>query len=301
MPKIVARAHAKLNLALALAPPEPAGSARAGWHRICTWMHAVDLADEVLVEPLGEGSVSTWSAAWAADAVRPALVDWGPERDLAWRALAAVEARVGRRLPTRIALRKRIPAGAGLGGGSADAGAALAAIDRAWGLGLGAGALREIGEGLGSDVPFFVDEGETPRPAVVGGFGGELERVGRSRAGVVLVAPPFGCATGRVYRAFDGLGPGPMREAEVRELAAAGDALAGGLFNDLARAAEAVRPELAELRARVAGALSREAHVTGSGSGVFALCREGEEAGLAAEAARALAGTGAAVRACRLA
>ncbi|MBN4052574.1 hypothetical protein JYT82_00510, partial [bacterium AH-315-K20] len=116
MKKICVAAHAKINLAMSLAQPEPAGSSRAGWHRISTWMHAIDLADEVLIEPV-PGGVSTWSARWASDAVRPSLIDWPVEQDLAWRALRAVENRVGQRLPTRIVLTKRIPTGAGLGGG----------------------------------------------------------------------------------------------------------------------------------------------------------------------------------------
>ena len=117
MAEVRLQAHAKINLALALAAPEPPGSVRAGWHRICTWMHAIDLADEVYLEPLPEGGGSTWSASWAPDTPRPGLLDWPCEQDLAWRALRAIEEHLGRRLPTRIVLTKRIPTGSGLGGG----------------------------------------------------------------------------------------------------------------------------------------------------------------------------------------
>ncbi|MBK7406492.1 MAG: hypothetical protein IPJ41_18335 [Phycisphaerales bacterium] len=301
MPAIVLRACAKLNLALALGGPEPAGSARAGWHPICTWMHAIDLADDVLIEPLGPEGVSTWSAAWAPDAPRVGLIDWGPERDLAWRALRALESQVGRRLPTRIALRKRIPAGGGLGGGSSDAAAALLGIDRAWGLGLGEDRLRALGLRLGSDVPFFIESNRPPLPAIVSGFGETIERTRRVAAEAVLVIPPFGCPTGAVYRAFDaalasGSGDGRMRGREVRALADA--AGIGRLFNDLEAPAFAVRPGLAEMRARASAALGREVWVTGSGSTLFTLYGPGGSG--SAESRLRAALPGAAVVSCRL-
>lgn len=294
--RIHALAHAKINLALALAPPEPAGSPRAGWHRICTWMHAIDLADEVTVErldrPLGHAA-STWSARWASDAPRPGLIDWPVERDLAWRALRAVEIHTGRRLSTRISLLKRIPTGAGLGGGSADAGATLLAVDRVWGLGLGLDTLRALGATLGSDVPFFIDEQDTPNPAVVGGFGETIDRTAPATGTLLLMTPPFGCPTGAVYRAFDEAIAGTThdpRDSLVRELAAGANPDNARLFNDLAEPACAVRPELRRLLARAAEAVGRTVHITGSGSAVFAVVPNGEAESLAVTARSALPG-----------
>lgn len=289
------RAHAKVNLVLSLAGPEPAGGPRAGWHRISTWMHAIDLADDLLVQPLGPSSrstlsaVSTWSARWAADAARPGVIDWPLERDLAWRALRAVEAHVGRALPTRLVLTKRIPTGAGLGGGSSDAGATLLALDRAWGLGLGADVLRTLGATLGSDVPFFVAEpgtdGDVPRPAVVGGFGEAIERTPRAAGELVLLVPGFGCATGSVYRAFDdavSAGSGGTLDAErIETLARRGTVDTSALWNDLAEPACAVRPELTLLRMRAREVLDKEVHITGSGSAMFAIVEPGSAAALA--------------------
>ena len=286
------RAHAKINLALSLAGPEPAGVPRAGWHRISTWMHAIELADDVLVEPLGESSrasgdvVSTWSAGWAPDAARPGLIDWPVERDLGWRALRAVEAHTGRTLPTRLVLTKRIPTGAGLGGGSADAGATLLAVDRAWGLGLGVEVLRTLGATLGSDVPFFVDEAcaksGAPRPAVVGGFGEAIERTPRASGDVVLMVPAFGCATGSVYRAFDDAveagRAGKLDAARVVALAGRDTVDTSSLWNDLAAPACAVRPELAVLRQRASELLDRPVHITGSGSAMFVIVEPGSAA-----------------------
>jgi 4-diphosphocytidyl-2-C-methyl-D-erythritol kinase len=293
------RAPAKVNLALSLGGPEPPGSDRPGWHRICTWMHAIDLADRVRVEAT-PGRVSTWSARWEADAPRPGLIDWPPSRDLAWRALRALEAEVGRALPVRMHLRKVILAGAGLGGGSADCAAALVGIDEAWGLHLGMERLRAIGAGLGSDVPFFLDlpvrlgPGRldlAPRPALVEGFGERIERTEARRGGLAVAVPGFGCPTGAVYRAFDreveaGLA-GALASERVREAARAGRVEDGALFNDLTVAACAVRPALAGVLERASAAWGRPAHLTGSGSAVFCLCRA-EEAGALAAAARGI-------------
>lgn len=282
----IVRAHAKINLCLALGPAEPPGSERAGWHRIATWMHTVDLADEVGVEPAR--GPSTLSVAWAPDAVRPTPVDWTPDKDLGWRALRALEREAGRSLPTRLVVTKRIPTGAGLGGGSSDAGAVLRAVNGAWALGLGTERLRAIGATLGSDVAFFAG---ASRAALVRGFGEIVEERAAVRAGVVLVAPAFSCPTRGVYQAFDALGPGVMRGVEVER--AMGRAIASGrveggeggeLFNDLAPAAERVRPALAGLRAGLAAGLGEPVHVTGSGSALFLLCDEGEAGSLAARA-----------------
>lgn len=305
MAHIRLQAHAKVNLALALAPPEPPGSARPGWHRICTWMHSIDLADEVLIEPvtrpLGHAA-STWSARWAPDAPRAGLADWPVERDLAWRALRAIEAHVERRLPTRIVLIKRIPTGAGLGGGSADAAAALLGIDRAWDLKLGPDTLRHLGATLGSDVPFFLDEQTPPRPAIVSGFGEAIERTPRARASLLLMLPDFGCPTGQVYRAFDAIldqeHPAPMRADAVRRLAGADLADGRELFNDLAAPACSVRPELARPRAAGADALGRPVHITGSGSAMFAVVDPADAEALADKLGRAVPGV--IVRAARL-
>ena len=285
------RAHAKINLALSLAGPEPAGAPRAGWHRISTWMHAIELADDVLIEPLAESSdaVSTWSARWAPDAIRPGVIDWPPERDLAWRALRAVEAHVGRPLPTRLVLTKRIPTGAGLGGGSADAGTTLLAVNQAWGLGLGVDVLQTLGATLGSDVPFFVDTpgtgSDAPGPAVVGGFGEAIERTPRAAAELVLMVPAFGCATGSVYRAFDESvksGHSGTLEAErIEALARRGTVDSAALWNDLAEPACAVQPELTSLRMRAREVLGEEVHITGSGSAMFAIVESGAAAPLA--------------------
>jgi len=279
VPKPLAiRAYAKLNLALAVAPPEPAGTPRAGWHRLCSWMHAIDLADDLLLEADASANGPTLEARWADDAPRhPGQpLAWPADKDLTLRAARALGELVGRPLPVRITLRKRVPEGGGLGGGSADAAAALRGINRLLALGLAHDQLAALAVAVGSDVPFFLDPDAPPagppRPAIVGGFGEAIDRLARRHADVTLFCPPFGCPTPEVYAAFDRLEPGPMDEPGVRSAAADDDGPdPHALRNDLAAAAQTVRPELADIRRTLQNALGTPVLVTGSGSTLFAI------------------------------
>ncbi len=274
MSRLSLRAFAKLNLALAVAPPERDGP-RRGWHRICSWMHAIDLHDDVTVEVDRSLTGPTLDTRWADDAPVHAgeALAWPVEKDLAYRAALLL----GEKAPLRITVRKRIPDGGGLGGGSSDAAAVLRAGDALLGLNLGPAKLRELAMTLGSDIAFFIGDTDPsldapPRPAIVSGFGESIERLAAPAEAIdaTLAFPTFGCATGEVYHAFDGADPGPLREAEVRSLAMQSPRVAG-LFNDLAAAAEAVRPELKTLRSELIHGWEAPVHVTGSGSTLFAI------------------------------
>lgn len=278
------RAYAKINLALAVGPPAPPRA----YHPIASWFACVSLHDEVAVERLENGRPSAWRVEWAADAPRPTPIDWPIERDLAVRAHRALEAASGRALPVRAVVRKRVPVGAGMGGGSADCAAAMMALDALFDLRLGAARLRELGAALGSDIAFFIDEDAAAdtaaRPALVTGFGERIERLGRvprERSHVVLFFPPFGCPTGAVYAALDRAAPGPLREDAVRTLAMAGRIDPPALFNDLEHAACAAEPRLADALSRLRSALTAldaHVHVTGSGSAMFAPARNASHA-----------------------
>lgn len=246
-------------------------------------MVALDLCDEVRIEPLGRGAASSFSVRFADDAPRPTAIDWAMEKDLGWRAHRALEGHVGHEIPTRVEVLKRIPVGAGLGGGSADAAAVLVALNVAHGLGVGWQELARLGAALGSDVPFFIDEErEIARPALVMHMGERIERLEPVHAEVVLIVPPFGCATPAVYRAFDelraaagatgGVGGVGVREAEVRAIAMHHVLDPGVLFNDLERAACTIAPELGRLKAHAALASGLPVHLTGSGSAMFIVC-----------------------------
>jgi 4-diphosphocytidyl-2-C-methyl-D-erythritol kinase len=264
VPSVTRRAPAKVNLALSVGAAEPSG-AKAGWHRIASWMVCLDLADTVTVKP-AEGT--SHRVVWASDAVKPSPIDWPIERDLAVRAHRALEAKLGRELLCEMVVEKRIPVGGGLGGGSSDAASALLALREAFGLAVSDDELAAIGARLGSDVPFFVDPDH--RPALVTGFGETIERTPAVRGELLLLVPPFGCGTPEVYRAFDAIkGSGGPEEARVREMARAG-LEPSAWFNDLESAAFRVEPRLAQIRDRASEVLGTRVMMTGSGSTLLA-------------------------------
>lgn len=295
-----APAYAKLNLCLAVAPPEPAANAdgtpnrRAGWHRIASWFVCIDLADHVCVERTNNGGAIEAEIAFATDPAGTPLgvVDWPTEKDLAVRALRALLDRVvassDERVGFRLRIEKRIPTGGGLGGGSSNAATALRIGNTLLGSPLSTSELQAIGAKLGSDVPFFVDA--TPdtapaRPALVEGFGDRIERTA-SLAGMsaVLVLPPIACPTPAVYKVFDAWladqSEFGFRDAEARVLAtrsaeSPSTSLNETLFNDLAEPAMRVAPALREVHA-ACERVHRPFHVTGSGSTLFALAAPAE-------------------------
>lgn len=258
-------APAKVNLALAVGPPEP-----DGMHPISSWMLSVGLCDELLVTRLPEDRFSRYAILWHEEAPRRSDIDWSITRDLAVRAHLALEEHVGRRLPVQLRLDKRIPVGGGLGGGSSDAAAMLRAVDRLFELDLPEADLATIAGGLGSDVPFLLHGGS----AIVEGRGERLLRHAASpEVHLVLVFPEAACPTGPVYAAFDRQGPGPLRDDAVRRLAGEGAVAPGPEqpFNDLAPAAMTLAPELATLADAVGRVAERPAHLSGSGSTLFVL------------------------------
>lgn len=265
-------APAKINLALAVAPAETMGK-HVGWHRIRSWFHAIDLGDTVTLTVRPEGSPSVLTR-FDGDAPQPGAIDWNPSCDLTLRALNALGAHVGRELPVHADVVKRIPTGAGLGGGSSNAAAALRGARDLFDLPVPEQTLREIGATLGSDVPFFLDDSLTaPRPALVGGFGDSIERIERATGSLLLTLPPVACSTPAVYKAFDELPARPFNAEGVDALAAVGRPapVAARLFNDLAVPAEIVTPALAGLRDALTDSLDLPIHVTGSGSACFVL------------------------------
>lgn len=309
---VLGRAHAKLNLVLSVGGPEPADSPKPGFHRIASWIAAIDLYDELLVESLPDDRESSYKISWMGDAIRPSAIDWPIPKDLAVRAHRLLEEHVGRRLPVHMELRKRIPIGAGLGGGSSDAAAMLRAVNELFRLKLTAGEFESCAARLGSDVAFFLDNGEPsrnlPRPALVTGFGDHIERIPFIPASALLVVPPFGCPTAGVYGAYDRLLAGSEQvDASIRQeshpTAEANIALVKLLirraieigyiepslcFNALTAPAIHLEPRLAGIIETVTEFSQMQAHLTGSGSCIFVIGSEGQIAGAGVCLAHAL-------------
>jgi len=194
-----------------------------GYHLLDAEMVSLDLADEL-----------TFTDGHGLLVEGPAAGHVPPDADnLVARALAAVGGEA------RVVLHKRIPPGAGLGGGSSDAAAVLrwAGCDDV-----------EVATSLGADVPFCLAGGR----ARVTGVGEILQPLPFEERTYTLVLPPFGCSTVAVYRRWDELG-GPVGEQG----------------NDLEPAALVVEPRLAEWRDRLGEATGRTPRLAGSGSTWF--------------------------------
>ena len=184
------------------------------------------------------------------------------DQNLAQRAAEALLLHAGRAgHGVQLSLRKRIPPARGLGGGSADAAAAMLAVHRLLEVSASETAMMSLAVELGSDVPFFLGGG----PAWMRGRGEQLEAVALRPGIPMLVAlPPFPIATQDVYRAWDELG-GPRSSRRVPAPAPL-DALTPDLGNDLEPAAEAVEPRLRPFREKLEDAVGRPALLAGSGS-----------------------------------
>lgn len=279
------RCPAKVNLALAVAPPDPA----TGLHPIASWMVAVDLCDELVIRRMPDESASTSAIRFADDAPRPERVDWPLDRDLAVRAHRACEAHAGRLLPVAIELTKRIPTGGGLGGGSSNAAGVLVALGRLFDSPIASRDLHAIAHRLGSDVPFALAALTGIPSAVVAGTGERIEPAPHPGGHLLLLIPPFGCNTAAVYGAFDAAAAGGCAAgvADLHTLAEGGGADPAALFNDLAGPARTVQPRLSRLLEHSARVLNRPVHVTGSGAVCFVLANDRGHAHALADAFRA--------------
>jgi 4-diphosphocytidyl-2-C-methyl-D-erythritol kinase len=235
--RVRATAFAKVTLALRVL-----GRRDDGYHELDALMVSLSEPYDVL---------------WIERATRTSLEVGGPfaadvpadATNLAWRAAAACGAAVAMRL------HKGIPPAVGLGGGSADAAAVLVAL---------AGDAR-VGAALGADVPFCMVGGA----ARVRGIGEVIEPVPLPSPSIVIAAPPFGCATAAVYRAWDQLG-GPHTPP-----------------NDLESAAHRVEPRLVGFKRAVENAAGTPAILAGSGSSYAVVFADAADAAVAQHRIRA--------------
>lgn len=270
------RCPAKINLRL-----EVLGKRPDGFHEIRTLFQAIDLEDEVEARH-AEGLVL------ACD--DPALPT--DRRNLVLRAADALAQRLGDPARgARLILRKRIPIGGGLGGGSTNAAGALVALSRLWQSPLRHEELADLAASLGADVPFFLVGGTS--------YGwGKGERVRPLPAlrptSILLGAPPFPISTAEVYAAhaakvgtegrLDPLtpeNPGVTVPPSFLKLIEENDF--GQVRNDLEPTVLEGWPELGRFRSALEGAGARAACVSGSGSTVFGVFEAKSDASRAAE------------------
>jgi 4-diphosphocytidyl-2-C-methyl-D-erythritol kinase len=173
-------APAKLNLFLHVTGQRP-----DGYHELQTLFQLLDWGDELSIEPLDEPGISRPRASYAVKEAD----------DLAVRAALVLQAETSCKQGARIEVNKRIPAGAGLGGGSSDAATVLVVLNRLWGCGLKIDELVSIGIGLGADVPVFI----RGYSALASGVGDVLEPVELGEQNYLLVFPGFSVSTAEVF------------------------------------------------------------------------------------------------------
>ena len=260
-PGVRVRAPGKINLALRVGPPDD-----DGYHPLATVFQAVSLHEDVTATPAADLTLSVEGR----DADRVPL----DESNLALRAASLLQLRAGITAGAHLHVVKEVPVAGGMGGGSADAAAALLACDQLWGAGLGREQLVHLAAELGADVPFAL----TGLTAVGTGRGDVLSSaLVRGTYHWVLAVQEEGLSTPRVFAAFDDDGGTRAPEPELDDglLAAlrGGDPheLARHLVNDLEEPALDLRPELGDVLAAADRAGALAAVLSGSGPTVAAL------------------------------
>ena len=261
------------------------GRREDGYHLMDMLMQPVTLEDEVTLGPAD--SLTLTCGGWPRLTPR--------EDNLALRAARALQEATGCRLGAAIHVEKRVPVGAGMGGGSADAAAVLFGLNRLWGTGLSAGELERIGLTLGADVPFCLRGGLTRTT----GVGEIMENLPCKRSfPLVVVQPCRGLSTGAVFQAYRAAGEKRRPDTEAACLALEGGnlpVLSAALANVLEPVSREMRPEIGQAVEALLASGASAALMTGSGSAVFGVF---DEPAQASRAARGLQGRWRAVWRC---
>jgi 4-diphosphocytidyl-2-C-methyl-D-erythritol kinase len=237
-------APAKLNLFLHVV-----GRRADGYHLLQSVFVPIDRCDAIRIRVRADGAIARVNDV-------PGVPS---EQDLAVRAARALKELTGTPMGAEIEVEKRIPMGAGLGGGSSDAATVLMALDRLWATNLGDEALRGVGATLGADVPFFI----VGRPAWVEGIGERITPIEVPHCWYVVLVPPVEVPTAAIFAA-----PELTRDTEALKMEDFSAQPRGRFHNDLeavvTRRHPVVREHLEWLHDR------GDARMTGSGSCVFA-------------------------------
>lgn len=253
MDKVSLKAPAKINLYLRVL-----GKRDDGYHEIESLMQAVDIYDEITLEKSDTIEIACDDPLLPAD-----------ESNLGFKAASALQDRFY--FPgVKIDLVKRIPSGAGLGGGSSDAAFVLRGLCRLYGLSPGPEEILEIAAGVGSDVPFFLSGGQ----AQVTGRGEIVRSIHLpTRYDIVIIVPPITTSTAEVYGRLkiDLTKKGEPILFEKRIEASRFSRLMKRFSNDLEEAVLSKFPELTKLKGILLESGADCSSMTGSGSAFFGL------------------------------
>lgn len=248
--------YAKINLGLKIL-----GKRADGYHEIETIFQQISLKDELIIEPADEGiELSCTPPICPTD-----------ERNLVFQAARALQQKTGYEKGARISILKRIPIGAGLGGGSSNAAAALQGLDTLWNTRQTIHELIEIGARIGSDVPFFLMGGA----AIGTGRGEKLKRIDipQSYWGV-LVVPPFGISTRWVYEQSNFSLTKSLKKSNFSsflQITSDTEKWSKILENDLQKVVFSTYPELEKGLEKLYKSGAFYSQMSGSGSSLFGL------------------------------
>lgn len=265
-----ARSYAKINLGLRIIRKRP-----DGFHDIETVFHRVGLHDIIEIREADEISVVSTDPAAPSD-----------QTNLAYRAAALLREASGAKAGAGISITKRIPVGAGLGGGSSNAATVLNGLQEFWNVRVPAERLQEIALQLGSDVPYFLGGGS----AEAHGRGERLTYLALVIPYAILVCTPgLHVSTAWAYRSVTPRGSEPLRplKDELADALQRPELLPAALANDFEPPVFASFPAIAEAKETLLATGAICASMSGSGSSVFGFYRTTEEAESASRMFRA--------------
>ena len=249
-------APAKLNLYLRVV-----GKRRDGYHLIDSLMVPVDLYDEI--EITKSRNAKRLLTVTCDDPIVPV-----GRKNLAYKAAALVLDRAGVSDPVRIHIRKKIPVGGGLGGGSSDAAATMLGLNQHLGLGVGQRSMLELAMQLGADVPFFVHG----HPAIARGIGERLKLITSvPKLWIIILYPGFPVSTRWAYRSLKFKLTKAIKNTKLNLPLDDYGELARLLVNDLEGVTMRRYPRIAHLKERLLQEGATGALMSGSGSSVFGI------------------------------
>ncbi len=269
---MILSSYAKVNLFLSIKGRRP-----DGYHTLETVFERVDLCDEITLLSRTDGDIRL-----KADSPQVPL----DNTNLAWRAAELLRSRYGVKRGVDIRIRKRIPVGAGLGGGSSNAASALTGLNRLWKLKLSRSSLIALGASLGADVPFFLYDTPYMRAGGRGDILQPLKVLGGLQFWHVLVAPLHSVSTALAYQKWDEIaqkvrltkpaGSVTLLLSAIRTNDSA--AIGTYCFNSLEQASVALYPRILRIKEILCLCGARWSLMSGSGPAVFTITDSYEEA-----------------------
>ena len=257
------RAPAKINLYLRVV-----GRRKDGYHLLDTILLPISLFDGIEIQKFKPNNHRAASSGSRIKVTCDHPLVPGGKKNLAYRAAQLIMKTAGIDEPVSIRIRKRIPVGAGLGGGSSDAAAVLLALNRLFRLGYSFRGLEKMGLLLGADVPFFI----RGRPARARGIGERLTPLAKLRRfWLVILYPGFPVSTAWVYRHLRPKLTKPKVNTSIASSLRSFAEIRKVLVNDLETVTIGKYPRIGLLKGRLLGEGASASLMSGSGSSVFGI------------------------------